>query len=722
MNRFRFGAALLLSLGITVGVNAQTHEPCGTMHNHRWHMEENAHLETSRAEAVNQINGWLDANPDNAPRAGVKVIPVVFHIIHDGDPVGVSENISDSQVMSQLDALNRDFNRLNPDSVNTPSVFQSIAANTEIEFCLARFNEFGIPTYGIQRHDLGKVDWYRQDPGSSPAPAGQDIETDLKPSTIWDRDKYLNIWVCRFGGDLVSRGVQGYSQFPGMGATTDGVILRYTKCGQEGEAAGDLGRTCVHEVGHWLDLRHVWGDDQDDPDPCTGTDLIDDTPNQRVQYFNCPVWPQSSCGSQDMYMNYMDYTDDNCSNLFTNDQSARMHSTLETVRAGVPANSGACDYYLDLGIKEVFSPTSTMCNTTFTPIVEVANDAQNAILYFELLYSLDGGSVQKLKWTGNLLPGQTEIVNLGPITTTIGAHNLTIIAQNPNGIGGDDYLANDTRNISFSIASDNGAGAALPLTEDFESGGIPVSWTVDNPDSDRTWTSASVSANGVGSGSAVMDNQNTSTNPTGTRDAIVTVDYDFTDRHYAELTFDVAYARKSATEFDSLIIYYSVNCGSDWHRLWAKGGSDLATSADLSAPFTPLASNWRNETVYIERVANSPAVSFKFENYSGWGNNLYLDNINIDFAPVGIEEVAEEKSVSVYPNPASETVTLEFTDGFIPEAVTVTDLLGKNVISNAQPGNDIATLDVRNWSAGTYIVRLVYADGSHHTQKLIVNH
>jgi hypothetical protein len=236
---------------------------------------------------------------------GVIRIPVVVHIVYNT----VGQNISDAQVKSGIDALNRDFRKRNSDTVNTPAHFKSLAADAEIEFILATADPKGRATTGIIRKSTSVSNWKMDDKIKYTAQGGDDA---------WDSKSYLNIWV----GNLV--GLLGYASAPGGAMDKDGVVIHSTAFGTINVAAPyHLGRTAVHEVGHWLGLKHIWGD------AYCGDDLVDDTPKQGSYTPGCPGGFRSSCNngaSGDMFMNYMDFTDDACINLFTEGQKQRMRS------------------------------------------------------------------------------------------------------------------------------------------------------------------------------------------------------------------------------------------------------------------------------------------------------------------------------------------------------------------------------------------------------------
>ncbi|MEM8507247.1 MAG: zinc metalloprotease [Bacteroidota bacterium] len=259
-------------------------------------------------------------------------IPVVVHVVHAGEPVGEGANISVEQVRSQIEVLNEDFRR-----VSGTNGFNAlgIGADTQIEFYLAEQDPDGrlLGEPGIDRINGNRQEW----------PKGifrNPIETDLKPNTIWPTDRYFNIWTVNFGGFL-SRDLLGYAQFPdasgleglneiGGSPETDGIVIGYKYFGSSEKgnfpaliAPFDLGRTTTHEVGHWLGLRHIWGDGD-----CTVDDFCLDTPIAAAPNSGCPV-ESISCGTLDLFENYMDYTNDACMNVFTLDQKDRMLTVLE---------------------------------------------------------------------------------------------------------------------------------------------------------------------------------------------------------------------------------------------------------------------------------------------------------------------------------------------------------------------------------------------------------
>ena len=238
-------------------------------------------------------------------------IPVVVHVVHRRD----EENISRQQIDSQIAVLNRDYRATNPDKSGVPSAWQSLVADTKVQFRLATKDPDGKKTNGITRTRTDQRSFGSDDGVKKPSQGGV---------AAWPARRYLNIWVCHLGGGLL-----GYAQFPGGPAGTDGVVILHSAFGTKGvvKPPFDLGRTATHEIGHWLNLRHIWGDTMG----CGGGDRVADTPNAAGPNYGEPAFPHVTCNNGpngDMFMNYMDYVDDAAMFMFTAGQVGRMNSAL----------------------------------------------------------------------------------------------------------------------------------------------------------------------------------------------------------------------------------------------------------------------------------------------------------------------------------------------------------------------------------------------------------
>ena len=364
-----------------------------------------------------EIELWYKPRP-------VITIPVVIHIIHKGEDEGVGTNISNEQIQSQIDALNKDFRRLNSEVNLTDPSFRGTSMDTRVEFCLAKQDPDGYATTGIMR--------YQELPSIAYEQFGFPLELQclnkitmeyiLKPNTIWDRDNYLNIWVSDLNqlppfiegeptGELgcgFTTNIFGYAQFPNMPGlspsvppeSTDGVWVNYKAFGTIGDLfpSYNLGKTATHEIGHWLNLKHIWGDDQDLADTCSLDDLVIDTPLQTIATYGCNTFPilTDNCTSLFpgiMFMNFMDYSDDACLSMFTYGQFVRMDGTLFTSRASLLSSEGCNTSSLDVEDYSLISSFAIYPNPT-NSIVNFDNSKTN----FETLeiYNLLGQSLLKV--------------------------------------------------------------------------------------------------------------------------------------------------------------------------------------------------------------------------------------------------------------------------------------------------------------------------------------
>ncbi len=297
---------------------------CATMDVHRRLLSRYPEYARDRAAIETHALAY-ERGERTALRTGVTRIPVVVHVVWNS----AGQSISDAQVTSQIDVLNRDYRRTNPDVASTPAPFLPLATDSRVEFFLATATPNGAPTTGIERRQTTVASFTHDDAVKSNASGGLDA---------WPADRYLNMWVCPLGGGLL-----GYAQFPGGPAATDGVVILHSAFGTTGTAAApfNLGRTATHEIGHWLNLNHIWGDDGTG---CAGTDNVADTPNQGGANTGTPTFPHVSCSNGpngDMFMNYMDYVDDSAMFMFSAGQVARMQACLDGVRSTIGVGAGA---------------------------------------------------------------------------------------------------------------------------------------------------------------------------------------------------------------------------------------------------------------------------------------------------------------------------------------------------------------------------------------------
>lgn len=309
-----FTKSTLLVLAVALVSSASAQRNCGSMQ----YLQQQIGADPSRAAVLQMIDQHAEWFATTGQAKVIVTIPVVFHVVY----ANATQNISDAKIQAQVAQLNADYARLNSDAGSTPAAFASLGANTQIQFCLAQRDPSGAASTGIERRSTTVASFTDNDNVKFTSSGGMNA---------WPSGSYMNFWSANLGGGLL-----GYAQFPGGSSSTDGVVCLYSSIGSistPGTASPyNLGRTATHEVGHWLNLRHIWGDAN------CGSDLVSDTPTQQTSNGGCPSFPHTTCSNGangDMFMNYMDYTDDAGMFMFTSQQVLRMRAALETTRAGL---------------------------------------------------------------------------------------------------------------------------------------------------------------------------------------------------------------------------------------------------------------------------------------------------------------------------------------------------------------------------------------------------
>ena len=383
-------------------------------------------------------------------------IPVVFHIVYNTS----SQNISDQQILSQLEVINDDFNRTNFDAFNVPFDFNSIVSSIQINFCLAKRTPEGNPTTGIVRKQTNITEFALYDTTIH--------YTSLGGSSAWNTKEYLNIWVTNIGNSIL-----GWAQFPGSGNnSTDGVVIDYQNFGVNGTSISpyNLGRTATHELGHYFNLYHLWGDNN------CGNDWVNDTPIQQEANFGCPNHPSISCSnSGDMYMNFMDYTNDACMNSFTIGQRNRIWNSINVYRPELLTSYGCMPVIVsnsDAKI-EIISPTGTIegCNNPISIGIKIKNKSSDQLYTALIKYKINSSNYSYQWWNGNLSQNESDLISLSEIA--IGGNNHLIEVE---------LLApNNQIDINLSDNSDN------KLFQTNGGTSIDINLTTDNYGHENSW-------------------------------------------------------------------------------------------------------------------------------------------------------------------------------------------------------------------------------------------
>ncbi|MFI5218738.1 MAG: T9SS type A sorting domain-containing protein [Bacteroidia bacterium] len=701
-----FTAALLVASCTFVNAQNSNNSRCSTTEHMEWLKTQDPGLEARMQAAEQASEQWLAANPNARVSGTTIIIPTIVHVLYNS----AAQNISDDMIKSQIDVLNEDFGGYNSDHTKVPPFFRGVkAGDTGIRFQLATRDPLGAATTGIRRISTSVTSWSTNNNIKFTSMGGDDA---------WPCGSYLNIWVGNLGSGLL-----GYAQFPGGACNTDGVVCLYSAFGRVSPiSAYNYGRTATHEIGHWVNLRHINGDSN------CGNDLVADTPPQSQLNFGCPSCHAFTCSNQptgDMFMNYMDYTDDKCMVMFSAGQSARITACMNSTRASLQTSLG-CNIVtsptLDAGITEIISPTEIPCNNTtvtFIPAVTLKNFGTTTLTSVTINSKTDAaGTTVTFPWTGSLAAGATVTVSLASVSTTAGDHIFYCWTSSPNG-GTDLNLTNDRTTRNF---IGHAVNTPYPLLQGFEVLPFaPTGWSNRNYDCGTGWARSTTVAHS-GSASAYFNNFSATATQNGVMDELTTQPVDLTSAGgSAALSFWIAYAPKSATAFDTLEVFISTDCGVNFSSIFKKWGTALATAPATTSNFAPTAAQWRIESISLASFVGQKNAIFVFRNTNHGGNNLYIDDIGN--STVGISENIDGASINIYPNPTNGllNVSTQFEN---PEQmqIIVTNALGQMVFSSAPKitSGELSTIDLSNEPNGIYFLEL-RTSGGRFVRKISLN-
>tara|TARA_R110001592_G_scaffold153736_1_gene382480 strand:+ start:3497 stop:5524 length:2028 start_codon:yes stop_codon:yes gene_type:complete len=636
-------------------------------------LETESKIQTKVAQLKNEAN-------NKAGDDSVKIIPVVVHVLH----YGGAANISDAQIQSQIDIMNEDYGKLPGTNGDGNGV------DTKVRFCLAKIDPSGNCTNGIVR--IYTVLSYHKTYQRAM----------LKELSFWDNQKYLNIYVVKSinGGS----GIAGYSSFPGGPDEEDGMVVLHNQFGNIGSASSSLGRTASHEIGHWFGLYHTFNNGCG-TDVCLDGDYVCDTPPQFEPSYGCSTL--NSCSNDvpdlnDQKENYMNYTSDNCKNMFTEGQKLRIQATLDTIRTTIWSQTNLIETGCDsaytapavCGVAANFvTLTPTLCIGNSTKFMDISlNDATS------WQWSFPGGT-----------PTSSTIENPTITYNSVGSFDVQLIASNAT--------TTDTLLLTNYIdVSTPGIGNALPFYENFDSGTFPPQGIViNNADGGITWeldSAASVSGNY----SIKIDNY-INTNY-GSADDIVLPDFDLTNISNPYMTFKWAYAKSDPSYSDELAVLLSKDCGANYTTIFYKTQANLVTGPTQTTPFIPDSTQWKSAQISLNAYSSEQFVQIKIVNITDGGNNLYIDDINIGDLTTGIDQINQKSNFNIYPNPTSDKLTIEFDKKTTDQKIKIYNAVGKLMLSEAID-NKTHTLSVHHLPSGIYYVEL-YQNNSKHTQKLVI--
>jgi hypothetical protein len=747
--KFNLYAWVILALMFSLQLSAQRN--CATMDVHNHQLKSHPFMKINMEEIERQTQEFVRRNPNGLSQRNVVTIPVVFHVVYFDEPSPV-QNISEAQIQSQLNVLNQDFSAMNSDFGNVPPAFSGLGANAEIQFCLAQRDPNGNATTGITRKASTKFFW--DDPFTNLD------DNDIKKSSQggvdpWNPSNYLNIWICRISQSNTSI-VAGFAQLPGGDPTTDGVVLDYRVTGTLGTALApfDKGRTGTHEVGHWLNLRHIWGD------ATCGNDLVNDTPIHNGANGGCPTYPHlSTCAGTpvEMTMNYMDYTNDACMYMFTAGQKARMQAVLAPggARASLlcssgclpPGSNNSCDAPTDLNISNVTASSVTINWNPMPNAVSYTLEYKPDYLSVytvvtpditgtsHTLTGLSAGTFYNFRIKTNCAGSSSCGYSIGAFSTGVpptcnvpGNHTTTNITATsaianwgvvPNAV-------NYTFEYKLRSASTWIVVSKNPITGTYTMIGL-------NPNTEYNYR---VKTNCDGSESAYAANRTFKTLSACSGDA--------------ESNNTASTVKKTLTNGTAINGKIGTATDIDWYKF-----ANTSSKKNIKVTLSNLPANYdldlysgSTSSLVLRGTSKNIGLTTDVINYNNgtvgtyyikvYGVNSVFDNNNcysilgqLGSSAFRLGSLSEEettilpveKEFLVFPNPANGEVTLVVPFGENDEGVlTIYDLTGKMISSEKLKGDESLktfSKDISNFNPGVYMINFKTGDDTF-TQKLIV--
>lgn len=624
-----------------------------------------------KTESVALFEKWMDKKIKEqkslqevaSQSGGIIYIPVVVHVIHNGDAYGTNENISDEQVQSQITVMNQDYRKL----TGTPGYnTNAVGADTQVEFVLAKVDPNGNPTNGINRVNLCQASW------STAA-----INSTVKPTTIWDPMQYMNMWSINF----TDTSLLGYAQFPesslgGMATTaqnpnTDGVVANYTTFGSSDLASGsfappyDKGRTMTHEVGHFLGLRHIWGDNSTCPATNTANDkdFVADTPAANAANFGCPTGTNTCTGNpgNDMIENYMDYTDDTCMSVFTTGQKARIVTVLNGSPRRSTLKSSVKDVAIPLFANDAEVKIENLCTSSSATCTNTnpTSPAKTILLYNRgtsnltsatLSYNFNGSTNYTHNWTGSLAPNKYAQITLANSTSN---GLLTVTVTTANGVA-DQRASNNVATKTFGSVLSYANATTFTFTLIGDSYGSETTWSLKNQAGTTLYSGGPYTD--ITTGTQTLVDAEVWTLPANGC-YYLTVNDSYGDGLYDGVSQGV----------------YTVTAGS-------------TTVVDVQD--------------FV--VAGNPANTL-VSRVSYFTNNAALESESFDIF----------ESVTLYPNPAKDRITIS-----IPQGLAVTgnfdvyNAIGQKITTKKVTTENDLTINTNNYQAGIYFINLTIGEFS----------
>lgn len=718
----------ILSLTLSVGsffaqnrVASTNHLPTSIVPSERtcatMEMVSQDELDAFQAWIEPQVQAYLQEQQQAGNKKIIYTIPVVVHIIHNStEAIGSGRNLANSRVVSQIDVLNKDYRKTNTDISQVPAMFSGIAADSEVNFCLIQNYPTGhpqagfpMPEPGVDRVDVTTIGLANTTSGYSTA----QIDGTIKPATSWNPNEVMNIWVVQLQGGLL-----GYAQFPNSGAAnTDGVAIGYQYFGLNAAANPfHLGRTTTHEVGHYLGLRHIWGDAN------CGNDFVADTPTQQTSTSGCPTHPRPSCSNTgDNFQNYMDYTNDACMFMFTTGQKAVMQGVVNP-STGAPRR------------KTLNAASLTLCSTSTAPILAAFSASATTIIA--------GQTVTFTNTSGGPNPITTNTWNFD-VTNVGGVTPSTSSVASPSAVT---YNNPGTFTVSLTVGdgtnTDNETKSAYITV-------LPQGSILCVDETNYAGTASLIGSGGTGAFGWVSGHNNF--DDRGKVDkfpapqagqSIQSVTIMFAKKHAGTPgnTIDVKiWSANGAGGIPGTVLATKTVAISSLNLTPTPTVITFATPVTVTGAyyagitFSANTGNSTQDSVAITTNADgetSPGTAWELWNdaswhaYSetpaSWGLNVAHNiTVNMCSGSVGVNENTLATGLNIYPNPSKDKFIVSLPTTQASEIV-VYNLVGEVVFQSINNSSNKITIDLSNQSNGVYFVK-IKAGNEIATQKLMLS-
>lgn len=662
---------------------------CGTDEMHQQLFQDRPDLNKGIISAYNQLQDFTHNFDSPSDRTNDPyIIPVVFHVIHNYGP----ENISDAQIYDAVEQVNLQLRKLNADTTDIIPNFENIATDTEIEIRIARKDPDGNCTNGITR---------------SVSPTTMVGDHEVKSVIQWPPDQYLNIYVCN-----QASGLAGHAMMPAPADTIpewDGIVMQHSYVGTIGSSDYFRRTVLTHEIGHYLNLQHIWGGNNV-PDyyylpvaqatNCNHDDDVADTP-ETIGWQSCST-SSESCGSLDNVQNYMDYA--YCARMFTEGQKQRMHACLNSNVANrnnlwTPANlaaTGTDGSYNALCAVSFDTDERVICEGE---TVEFVDYSYHGIT--DRVWDFDGGSAS------NTSDSMVNVTYNSP-----GKYDVTLTIS--NGVDQESVTLSDFITVLPASGTDNYLTQTFEIPSYFES-----TWHISSGSSPLSWNLVNYGSNSEQS--LFVDNYNLSNGP---QHILTSYPIDASELNELILQFDVAYAKKEAVNSDFLRIQVSTDCGETWIT---RGNFSSNTLESVDEPientaFYPTSQfEWKTlEVTSISSAYLTDNLMIRFLFQSGGGNNIFLDNIQVAHPDVlNLSNNSDAFYFNLYPNPAQTSLTIESTEQI--KSFVITNPQGK-VVKNQILNSNQTKLEVplHKLSNGMYLIHVMDSNEKLTTKRFVV--